>query len=388
MTGLSWALVRLPVSLLLAGVQRTRALPAPAGGRPPGWPTPGMISLGLRALERSARAGTRRLDDPRGRWRELLNKVRAFGWFRAAGEPPEASATARDGATGLFADLWWREGRGYLHGREAAAGRAGGDPGLPRPDLIPHHTGMGLGLASHHFEGLGPRSSAAELGAAVDGFLADARRWSVPGYGGAVHEALGLTIELSHPRLLRTVDEELAARSASARSFYWHGVGRGFYFSPDEMAPRRGAGWLAVKRALETPPDEGTRRNAVAGVAWAATLVNFCDPRVIAARLREPRLDEAGDAAANGVASVTLLWLDAVGEGPLLDGFRAHGTGGDAGGLWRRRVADPVELAIEEVYPLLVEQERIDELFRYRPLAGWAGSLGESGRALQVPTHA
>ena len=102
------------------------------------------------------------------------------------------------------------------------------------------------------------------------------------------------------------------------------------------------------------------------------------------------------------MASVTLLWLDAVGDGPTLRACRAiwQGSGKPPGEAreeaaavaWRRRVGAAVETAIDRVYPLLVEKNRIDELFRYRPVDGWAESLGKApGRAaaagLEVPLH-
>jgi hypothetical protein len=383
-TRLAWALARLPVSLILAGVRRTQVLPVAPGERPARFPSPGMIALGMRALERAAGAGGRRLQDPDGRWRELSNKVQAFAQFRRAAEA--------DDAGGVFADLWRREGRGYLLGRAAAGGPEEVDRKIARRDLLPCHTGLGLGLATHHIDGLRSTTPVARLARAVDRFLADSRRLSLPGYQGAVVEALGLTIRLSHPRLLLCVDEELAARSERIRALYWHGVGRGIYFDFQEMAPLAGGRWRALEHALQIPPSEETKRNAVAGVAWATTLVNFCTPRIIAARLRDPLLGEAGDAAANGVASVTLLWLDAVGDGPLLREFRRYRVAADPGGLWDSQILAAVELAIEQVYPLLVEPCRIDELFRWRAVDGWPESLRDSAgsgaeRSTGVPAH-
>jgi hypothetical protein len=107
--------------------------------------------------------------------------------------------------------------------------------------------------------------------------------------------------------------------------------------------------------------------------------------------LRDLRLeaadDEVQDAAANGVASVTLLWLNAVGDGPLLRGFRSQWEADLE--PWRRRVGAAVESAIDRVYPVLVEQNRIDEIFRYRPVTGWAEALGAGVAApgREVPSH-
>jgi hypothetical protein len=392
MSRLTWALYRLPVRLIVAGVGRSRALPAPAGEGRARW-APDPSALGLAALERAARAGERRLEDPERRWRELVNKVRAFADFRSAADPGVRPASAGDDETRVFADLWRREGLGYLRGREAAGGgRVVGDP--TRRERLPHHTGLGLGLATHHLERLPARPDEAAAHRAVDGFLEDARRLAHPGYEGAVVEALGLTVWLTRPELLGRVDKRLARRSARARQLFWHGLGRGLYFDSGEMAPRPGRRWRAAERALEMGFDEQSRRNAVAGVAWAATLVNFLDPDIVAARLASPELAEAGDAAANGIASAGLLWLTAVGDTRALGrlrGFRpAAGAGGEE--LWRRYVSGPLGLAVDRVYPLLEKPERIGELFRYRPVEGWASSLAEepaagAERELEVPLH-
>ena len=379
MPRLAWALSRLPVQLLVAGVRSARVLPVAPGERPARMPSPAMIARGMSALDRAAGAGARRLDDPDGRWRELGNKVRAFVQFRRAAEQGSSDE--------VFAELWRREGEGYLLGREVAAAREGcreGSregmaPGQARRDVLPRHTGFGLGLATHHFEGLRGRVSDARLRDAIDRFLADSHRLSQPGYEGAVVEGLGLMVQLSHPGLLLRVDEVLAARSARIQSLFWHGVGRGLYFDSREMAPAASGRWRAAERALSLPPDDQAQRNAIAGLAWATALVNFCEPEIIAGRLRDPLLWQAGDAAANGVASVSLLWLHAVGEDLLLRAFRDHwaGPGGKPEELWRSRLLAAVELAIDRVYPLLVERQRIDELFLYHPVHGWAESLGE-----------
>ena len=391
MSRLAWALHRLPVRLMVAGVRRSQALPKPAAERRAR--RMDSSALGLAALERVARAGERRLEDREARWRELVNKVRAFADFRSAADPDAAALPPGAGETEVFADLWRREGLGFLRGREAAAGGAVVDE-LPARERLPHHTGLGLGLATHHLERLPARPAAAAARGAVDDFLEAARRLSRPGWEGAVVEALGLTVWLTRPDLLQWVDERLAERSARARQFFWHGLGRGLYFDLGEMAPRPGAEWWAAERALELPPDESTRRNCLAGVAWAATLVNFLDPDVVAARLGSPALARGGDSAANGIASVGLLWLCSVGEGPSFDRLREFRPGPEVGSeeLWRRHVAEPLGVAVDRVYPLLVEPERIEELFRYRPVEGWASSLAEEAAAAaereqEVPVH-
>ena len=132
-------------------------------------------------------------------------------------------------------------------------------------------------------------------------------------------------------------------RSAGSRSLYWHGVGRGIYFDSREMAPVVAGRWRAVEHALETPPGEEARRNAV-------------------------------------------------GDGPLLRAFRGHRVAADPGGLWQSQVLAAVELAIDRVYPLLVEHGRIDELFRYLPVDRWVESLGENAGSrtawpMELPAH-
>ena len=363
---LRWQLARMPVSLLAAGVGRMDSvLPTPgdeSSGPVSMWAP---ASLGLAMLGRAARAGEDRFGDTSGRWRELRNKVRAFSCFRSAG------ATGEGSTDDVYADLWRREGSGYLHGRYSNFGPAARQESPPgRPDRIPHHTGMGLGMAARHLESLRPRSSTAEICPTVDGFMDECRRRSMPGHVDATIEALGLTVKLLHSPLLNAVEQVLRVREPTARALFWHGVGRGLYLDPADLAPREGDRWRSLELALAASSDETGRSNAISGLAWATTLVNIRHPEIIARRLSHAKLQEHGESVANGVASVTLLWRDAVGDDAVLRGLLAHRPAPEtaAAELWQRLVVEPSERALRDTYPRLRDAGTLGALFRYRPL--------------------
>jgi hypothetical protein len=91
---------------------------------------------------------------------------------------------------------------------------------------------------------------------------------------------------------------------------FWHGVGRGIYFSPVNTLPCMSAVWPAVAQAKSAAPHELGRRNALAGLAWAVTLVNLRNPEVIEAFVKRNLAEFEGDAFANGVNSALAVWLD------------------------------------------------------------------------------
>lgn len=386
MSRLHWALARVPLSLLAVGVGRLDSfLPKPPAerSRPEARWAPAHLGLGM--LGWAARRGARTFHDHDGPWREFGNKVEAVGHFRSAGAAPGAGAAVRP-EEDPFADLWRREGKGYLSGLAASRGRedaaSARESGLSRHDLITHHTGLGLGLAVGHLARVGRRSSvaAAEVRAGVGRFIEGCRRLSYPGYEEMSIEALGLTVELRCPGLRGVVEEAVRDLEPSYCSLFWHGVGRGIYFNPADLAPRRDARWGALGKALAAPDAREARLNAVAGVAWALALVNIRHPATVAWRLGSEMTPDTQDAAANGVASATVLWRDTVGDETVLRRFVGYRREAAVAGIngYSRLVADAVDLAQREIYPLLHREMRLGEIFRYRPVSRWVETLGGS----------
>jgi len=93
------------------------------------------------------------------------------------------------------------------------------------------------------------------------------------------------------------------------QAYFWHGVGRGAYFAPANSLPYWSDPWQCFETSMRIPHELG-RRNAVAGCAWAMTLVNLRQPEIIATLLDQYGSQlAADDAFANGVFSALAVWL-------------------------------------------------------------------------------
>jgi hypothetical protein len=317
-------------------------------------------------------------------WRELQNKLHAFEWFTfagrrlgaVAGEPvsvarqaPRAAGLA-DGYTGL----WAMEGLGYAGARAAGTvawpprGQFAGDRagGLPARAEVPLSTGSALAMAECLLadleRGEGPDQ---DLVARWFERCRDGRR---PGFGELAVEALGLVARTLDPCRLERLDELLAAVGPTLTEYLWHGAGRGLYFAPMQLAPWSGACRRAFAKARGEPPRDSGRRNAVAGLAWAVTLVNVRSPEVAATSLagcdEDPGVEEA---IANGAASALLVWRQWAGEDPLLARFLAHQPpDAERARRWRRRVLGPCRAALAGSGRDLGRGDEIAGLFRFQ----------------------
>src|SRR6185369_8249429 len=83
------------------------------------------------------------------------------------------------------------------------------------------------------------------------------------------------------PQMLRRLDDQLERKDENLRDYFWHGGGRGIYFTATNLLPDGHTG-RALGMISAEPPHESGRRNALAGLAWAMTLVNFRHPEILA----------------------------------------------------------------------------------------------------------
>ena len=324
----------------------------------------GMLRLGTRALRG---AGPR----------ELGNKLEVFERFQftlaeigatGGASLPLAEAVRRAAAKGPFASVWITEGIG--HALAETSPRRGlltsiEAEGIPLEAWIPLHTGMGLSLAGRFL-------STADAPDALRRFLGLCMDNSLPGYARAAFEGLGFVACNLHSQRVPEIDRQLTRNAPGLVGYFWHGVGRGLYFSPVHAAPGSTGAALAV--AASEPPHEEGRRNAIAGLAWAVTLVNLRHPEVLEDFLVS-HAQQAASALANGISSAVAVWCDAAGPGEVhLRAFLDHRPGDPAAGeIWRRLVVEPSRRAMWR-QPALRASRRLEELFRC-PLNGLNGGL-------------
>lgn len=320
--------------------------------------------------------------------RELQNKLEVFERFQytladigaSPGAPlPLPEAVRRAAVMEPWARLWVVEGIGHAC---AEAAWRGPDPprallasldaeDIPAKAWIPLHTGMGLSLASRILRERVHGGSPADLSAALRLLLDLCARCSAPGYARAAFEGLGFVARNLYSFTVPAIDRQLARLAPELRACFWHGVGRGLYFSPAGFLP--GATGSAMTRAMAEPPYDEGRLNAVSGAVWALTLVNLRHPEIVSSFLdRHPRLcrPPTDGALMDGFSSAAALWCDAAGTDGWLGAFlRYRPDNPRAAEVWRRLVEEPCRRAIRRCAGLR-RSRRLDDLFLYRPHGG------------------
>ena len=261
-------------------------------------------------------------------YREFCNRIDVFRWFATAdsvlrfrrhADVQLSTTLQRIEALTPFHGLWTTEGIGYYWTTFALQNNASPNAllsgcsqnDLPNKCLLPLHTGMGLAFASHLVTRLTGRSSRLEVRTILRQFIQLCRDNARSGYTDASLEAIGLVCQILRPRLVQTIHRELIEIDPLLVPNFWHGCGRGLYFSPASVFPCSNAVWPSLRRAMSEPPDKSARMNAVAGFAWAVALVNIRDPLILEALLKRHGRELCGcDAFANGVSSAAAVWDD------------------------------------------------------------------------------
>ncbi|MCP3963353.1 MAG: hypothetical protein GY719_36405 [bacterium] len=345
-----------------------------------------MLRQSAAVLETAMPAGNRVM------WRELRNKLEAFESFQyveqilgteplTGGDPSRqrrASATLCDQIekaedSGPYLKLWLTEGLGFAfaeaawdRGEPRGLLRAASLEPLPEESLIPLHTGMGLSLARRVLPDL--EAGGGDLAAPLRSFARLCEDNARDGFAQASYEALGLIVRQLAPQLTNEVDRELARETSGPghRDAFWHGLGRGLYFTATQALP--GSLGRAVARVRHETSAGPARFNALAGLAWAVTLVNFRQPEVLEGFLNDGAFDEKeSTAVSDGIAAAVLLWRDAVGEDSHLEAFQAHcaHSTDSAGERWRRLVTVPCDVATRD-WSELKESSGPGAIFRVR----------------------
>lgn len=321
-------------------------------------------------------------------WQELHNKLQAFYLFEhvdsALGLSPSANLSLQQmvektRSLGPFFSVWATEGLGHYYpylrvpDLRAPAGALPGDllsgnnMHLPTESLVPLHAGMGLALA----EALLARGHDSKT--LAGDFVQLCRKNSQQQYWPVAVEALGLVVRNLYPGLIAAVDQRFSSESEELLAYFWHGVGRGIYFAPVNAVPYWSEPWQGFDTCLQAPHESG-RRNAVAGFAWAMTLVNLRQPEIMAAFLeRHGAQVAAGDAFGNGVFSALAVWLDSAPQDSSARAFCDYLPSSQEASLprlWQTQVRQPGSQAFH--YRATNRAGEIGEVFRYHALREFA----------------
>jgi hypothetical protein len=137
------------------------------------------------------------------------------------------------------------------------------------------------------------------------------------------------------------------------------------------MLPSVNAPWRVIRRLATEAPHPLAYSNALAGIAWAITVVNMRQPIVMEAFLRHHAdLARADDAFINGVTSSVMMRYDTTRDDSRIAPFIQHLPSEAAiATSWRSLITAPCEQALRVTYAGLSQSGALEELFHYRPQA-------------------
>ena len=289
----------------------------------------------------------------------------------AMGEFPAVWAV--EGVGHAWADVVYKRGevpKNLLTGPE-------GDE-TPSKAMTMLHAGIGLSFAERRMHKVSPNIPHEDLRRIIEGFVADCKGSSRPGYTGAAYESLGLVVRYFHgPAMCKKVGAAASDIDPRIAGWFWRGVGRSIYFSTQNMTPSSASPWPGIDLCDSEAVDEASRRAMHAGRTWATTVVNMRHPRIFATILEhygERFLKD--DSCANGVMSSVIMRHDTTPDTELVEKYRNYvPTNAKVREFWRELVAEPIERALGKYYPVLRAHDRLDEVFRYQDLGALVQEL-------------
>jgi hypothetical protein len=311
---------------------------------------------------------------------EAQNKLEAFRLFAYVDQElrlPDDGMTSLDAmvrralALSNYQKVWALEGVAHNYTSIAnAKGPVTGllmNPDLPDCAMVSMHAGMGTAFAGSVLSKLGGQPSKTILRDAIERFFDLCRANARSGWYENAIEPMGLGVRTLHPHLLAPVSDAIGEIEAGAQRLFWHGVGRSLYFVPMNFITFGGSHERALRAAIAEAPTLQDRRNAVAGLVWAVTLVNIRHPAVLRNFLRACDAIRMPGAVKNGIASALMIWKHIVPEDrEYLPPYSraAPGRAQDAE-LWNDFVVTPSAHAFAEVFPRLLREGRIASVFQY-----------------------
>jgi hypothetical protein len=344
-----------------------------------------MLRLGLGMMQQSA-AAVRALTpwtETRFAWQELQNKLEAFELFEYVDSVLKIPCHTKIGLRelvnqaqrlGPYRAVWATEGLG--HWLTERVWNNGAIPGnlltgeyqeLPEKGLAALHSGMGLAIAARVMKSVSTRGAEPEIRRALEQFLTLCQQNSCDGYAPAAYESLGLVTRNLYPHLVRKLDHQLKDIGEDLVSYFWHGVGRGVYFTPTNSLPER-LFTRALGRACQEAPHESGRRNAISGLAWAMTLVNIRHPQILENFLHHNAAQLTDSSAfIEGVSSSVMIWHDSTVDDSVLKAFcnyQPDPSDRTRAERWEQMVHRPCMNALEHLYPELKRRRGLGKVFR------------------------
>jgi hypothetical protein len=319
-------------------------------------------------------------------WQELRNKIDIYDLVQnvesridAHPDVPLNELVSRAYGLGDFHALWAVEGLGHYYAEQAFKSTEDprgllSDPaalGLPDKSLTMLNAGIGLAVAERLIEHVKPTDADQSFGDAVARFVDLCHRNATRGYTGCALESLGLVARTFHPRLVAPLDIAIQATgNEDLLGYFWHGAGRANYFALRNFLPCCGISWA---RLVEQSPHHTGKRNLVAGLAWAITLVNMRTPQVMEKLLRRRGREITNvdaEAFGNGITSSSAVRQDTTPCAAFIWDFcHAHRIGfatSNVADAWERWVVQPCHLGSTRLHAELASAGRLEVLFAFR----------------------
>jgi hypothetical protein len=368
--------------------------------QPKTWSPANLLHLTSEAIRQTVQI-TGLLDPEQAKlaWQELRNKLEIFllvknlssklglpaGQFIPLPELVEKAYTLSP-----FEALWAVEGLGHYY-TDMYLEQKGVPNGLlseaqatvPSKSLLMLHAGMGLAFADRLLDTLEPDvPSESQTAAVLKQFISLCENNSRPGYMGAAIESLGLVTRDFHPDSMDVVQRQFQKIAPQLAGFFWHGVGRGFYFSREYFLPVLSTVSNAVDEEVRNCAD---RESAMAGLAWAVTVVNMQQPAIMENILRScSRHSHMVEGFTNGVVSSIIMRADTTPDVQFLQAFYQHQPGSnkrEAAVAWEHLISAPTQVALQNYYPVLRQHHALDQIFRYHDLAALVSYLQQHNRS-------
>lgn len=296
-----------------------------------------------------------------GDWKELNNKIDAFRLFQFA----DREARVSDHGD-IFRSIWVLEGTGHIAGLESSLTVKGllsdaKASRLPDAAMIPLHAGMGTAFAEKLFRELPSNPSEVKIVKTVGRFIDACSANCRPGWEDACIEPFGLVVRCLYPQLLTRVSAAADALDSRWRALFWHGVGRGLYFTPANFLPASGAHERMLKNAAAESNVASDRHNVLAGLIWAVMLVNLRHPAAIQSVAAICQRQGWHEEFTNGLISALMAWRHMAPEdrcetAPYIS----------AKPQWKEWIEVPVRDAFENIFPGLNRLNNIPSLYTYR----------------------
>jgi hypothetical protein len=241
------------------------------------------------------------------------------------------------------------------------------------------HAGIGMGFARQPILALPRDPSPAQVRDFTMRFVTLCRENSRPGYAGAALESLGLVSRFMRSQeFCRSIHDVLGKEDPDANTYFWRGMGRCFYFHPENFPPGVSRPYRAFDMIDAAAPDEEIKQALYAGFSWALTVVNMITPEVMEYVLTHVPELVGQPGFVNGITSSVTMRYDTTPGEPLITRFMNHQPADrETAALWKEKVRASCELAIEKVHPALVSHQRLEEVFHYQPYPELLARLGD-----------